>query len=288
MNTAIIVIYSSLFFIPGRSHLPLQSFLGQGEFSTHVMEDIPIHSPSCVPRGPQSFLNLLLNWLLSSTLLISCSPGWIRSRPVNLLLFCLSQQFCAPPTTWAPNSSNGVQRWALPKLQLFTSEKLLSVFCLAITATVGFSGTTPLHCQQHLPPPNKLGIWHLSKKKQVHFFLPIFTGHKKRSESSFELDSSSQIPGKQGAKKERSGPDSSVWGCSQEGAGIHYVLSQQTWQAWRKNAVQMEGRNTFPCNHLRSGEFNCQRDCDCLGSTCSGLCIGWPFVFSSFLFFFSK
>lgn len=71
------------------------------------------------------------------------------------------------------------------------------------------------------------------------------------------------------------------------GAGeeICSMLSLQNWQVWRKNLQFRQGeKNTFSRNDGESGEFNCQRDYNCFGSTCSWLGAGGHFVFSLFLF----
>lgn len=56
------------------------------------MVAVPIHSQLCVSRGthpPKASSSF-------HSALSSCSPGWIKSRPVSRLLSCLSQQFPFP------------------------------------------------------------------------------------------------------------------------------------------------------------------------------------------------
>lgn len=89
-----------------------------------------------------------------------------------------------------------------------------------------------------------------------------------------------------GTGEERRGPRPQSTGVfAGQRKEIDSVLSQQNWQ---ERAVQMGREKHISRSNQKSGGFNCQRDYNCFGSTCSWLCTGWHFMFSQFLFFLQK
>lgn len=161
------------------------------------------------------------------------------------------------PTAQVPNSSNESKGEHFQTFNYLHLRNSKGFFSLSVTSAVGIPSTTLL------PPVGSFCLLPTNCSKFA-FFVPFFTGQKK-TWSAMLVGWFIWAAQEEGGRGRWRGQDSSVWGCLQRRKKNISMRSQQNWQTWRKKlTVQMGRRNTCSCNDLKRGEFNYQRDHNCL------------------------